>query len=202
VTLPRLRSHRPARERAGFTLAEVAVTLVIVGIALTLILQGLNTAKISAAQTHNRKVARELALWTLGEIEGGLYQEDLGSRTDILAGTYAEQGFEAWRFEVVLGDESFIESSTAEYDDAYHDSWIAEREREARQRERDDEDDGEDPAEEETEPFEKVRIKVSHPRFGDRPNELILERWIPWNLVYGEPEEDEEAPPPADEEEG
>ena len=54
------------RARAGFTLAEVAVTLVIVAIGPTLVLQGLNTSKMSAAQTHNRKVARELALLTLG----------------------------------------------------------------------------------------------------------------------------------------
>ena len=82
------------RARAGFTLAEVAVTLVIVAIGLTLVLQGLNTSKMSAAQTHNRKVARELALLTLGEIEAGLYWEDLNSSSDILAGTYAEAGYE------------------------------------------------------------------------------------------------------------
>ena len=37
--------------RGGFTLAEVAVTIVIVAIGMLLVLQGLNTAKMSAAQT-------------------------------------------------------------------------------------------------------------------------------------------------------
>ena len=161
----------------------------IVAIGLTLVLQGLNTSKMSAAQTHNRKVARELALLTLGEIEAGLYWEDLNSSSDILAGTYAEAGYEDWRYEVVLGDESFVES-TGEYDSAYHDSWIAEREREARAR--DDEDDEDEDAEESTEPFEKVRIKVVYPKLGDRPNELVLERWIPWNLVYGSPDDEQQ----------
>ena len=168
------------------------MTLVIVAIGLTLVLQGLNTSKISAAQTHNRKVARELALLTLGEIEAGLFWEDLNSSSDILAGTYAEVGYEDWRYEVVLGDESFVESS-GEYDEgAYHDSWFAEREREARRRDQEDDDDEDEDAEESTEPFEKVRIKVTYPKLGDRPNELVLERWIPWNLVYGSPEDPEE----------
>ena len=66
-----------SRARAGFTLAEVAVTLVIVAIGLLFVLQGLSTSKFTAAQTHNRKLARELALVTLGEIQAGLYRDDL-----------------------------------------------------------------------------------------------------------------------------
>ena len=48
-----MRTPPRASARAGFTLAEVMVTLVIVGIGLTLVLQGLNTAKLTAAQTRN-----------------------------------------------------------------------------------------------------------------------------------------------------
>jgi hypothetical protein len=41
-------------------------------------------------------------------------------------------------------------------------------------------------------PFEKVRIKVVYPRFGERQNTLVLERWIPWEQVYGSPEQQAE----------
>lgn len=179
------------QRNGGFTLAEVAVTLVIVGIGLTLVLQGLNTSKLVARQTHNRKVARELALLTLGELEAGLYWEDLDSGDDTLAGTYAEQGYEEWRYEVVLGDEPFARTGDELDDeswDAYHDSWDAERDRQARLEDR-DEDEEED--EENVEPFEKVRIQVVYPKLGDFPNELVLERWLEWDLVYGTPEDAE-----------
>jgi len=79
------------------------VTLIVVGITLTLILQGLNTAKITAAHTHNRKVARELALYTLGEMEAGLFWEDLEVGDDQFYGTYAEQGYEAFEWEIIVG---------------------------------------------------------------------------------------------------
>ena len=50
-------SARPSR-RSGFTLIEVAVTLAIVAIGLTLCLQSLFTSKATAAQTRNLKLAR------------------------------------------------------------------------------------------------------------------------------------------------
>lgn len=176
------------RARAGFTLAEVAVTLVIVGIGLVLVLQGINTAKLSAAQTHHRQVARDLALLTLGEIEAGLFWEELdGEDGDLLSGTYAEEGFEAWHYEVALGDAEFSESLDSERElDGYHDSWLAEREREERARDRQRQE--EDEEEEVAEPFEKVRIKVTYPKLGEQPSELVFERWIPWDQVYGAPQ--------------
>ena len=42
------------------------------------------------------------------------------------------------------------------------------------------------------EPYEKVRIRVSFPVLSEYSNQLELERWIPWDQVYGE-EEDEES---------
>ena len=60
--------HKTAT-RGGFTLAEVAVTIALVGLALVYMLQGLNTAKITAAYTRNIKLSKELALLTLGRIE-------------------------------------------------------------------------------------------------------------------------------------
>lgn len=167
----------PARRRArsGFTLLEVAVTIVIVGIGLTLVLQVLNTAQISAAQTRNEKLARELGLLTLGRIASGLYREDLRDR---FAGSYAEDDHPEFIFEVVLGDEVFEEQ----------------RARQAGQLPRydsfDKSDDDEDDEEQTEQPYERVKVRVSFPTLADYQNYLILERWIPWKQVYGEDEEE------------
>jgi len=108
VRLPRRATAKgPARAaRAGFTLAEVMVTIVIVGVALVLVLQGLNATKFEAAHTRNLKFARELGLLTLGQIEAGPFQED--SDRERLLGTYAEQGHEYFAYEVVFGDDGFL----------------------------------------------------------------------------------------------
>jgi hypothetical protein len=97
-------------------LAEIAVTIFIVGIGLVLVLQGLNTAKITAAQTRNEKLARELGLYTLGQVESGLYQEDIEQG---LTGNYSDQNAPAFTYEVVVGDETFGESDP----NAPFDSW-------------------------------------------------------------------------------
>ncbi|HVS19734.1 MAG TPA: prepilin-type N-terminal cleavage/methylation domain-containing protein [Planctomycetota bacterium] len=76
------------RRRVGFTLAEVAVTIAVVGLALVWMLQALNAAKLTAAQTRNLKLSRELALQTLGQLESGLFEDDLVD--DRIDGTYAE----------------------------------------------------------------------------------------------------------------
>lgn len=174
----------PSRARAGFTLAEVAVTLLIVSMGLVLVMQGLTTAKHSAATTHFRKVARELGGLTLGQLEAGLFWEDLqggGSSGDVLTGNYAEEGYEEFSYELVLGDEQFSEERQ-DYDKngSYHDTWAYERERERDRKDADDED--EDAV---TEPFQKARIRVTYPRLGEAGNTLVIERWIPWELVYG-----------------
>jgi len=185
--------HAP-RTRAGFTLAEVMVTLVIVSIGMLLVIQGLQSSRFSAAETHWRKVARDLALLTLGRIESGLFWEELDGGGEVLTGTYAEDGYEECSYELVLGDEEFLEDDPEDkrYDDrGFHDSWQYERDREERQRERENDDEEED--EEVAEAFEKVRIKVVFPQFDERPNSLVLERWIPWEQVYGTAEGEEGA---------
>ncbi|MDZ4772234.1 MAG: prepilin-type N-terminal cleavage/methylation domain-containing protein [Planctomycetota bacterium] len=162
--------------RAGFTLAEVAVTIVIVGIGLVLVLQGLNTAKITAAQTRNEKLARELGLYTLGQIESGLYQEDIEQG---LAGTYADQGYAAFTYEVVVGDEGFVDTDP----NAPFDSWKPRTQKQLDDEKKKDE-------EQLPEPYEKVKIKVSFPKFAEYQNQLVLEHWMPWTQVYGETDED------------
>lgn len=158
--------------RAGFTLAEVAVTIVIVGIALVLVLQGLNTSKITAAHTRNQKLARDLGLLTLGQIESGLLRDDIESG---MAGNYAEEGYPDFNWEIAVGDDALQETNP----DGRFDSWTpTAAEEEAK---RDEEEDAE-------EPFEKVRVRVTAPKIREFTNELTLERWIPWTQVYGEAE--------------
>ena len=173
-----------ANRNSGFTVAEVAVTLVIVGIGLLFVLQGLSTSKFTAAHTHNRKVARELALVTLGEVQAGLYREDQGD-DDRLFGNYGEQGYEEWEWEVVFGDATF-RSERDEDEGVYFDSF---RDRERREDEYNEENDIEED-EDAAEPFEEVRIQVYFPKLGDFENTLTMERWMPWEDVYG-PEEGE-----------
>lgn len=182
------RPGNAATHRTGFTLAEVAVTLLIVSIGLVLVLQGLTGAKLSAAETHHRKLARELALLTLGQLEAGLFWEELDGGGDVLTGSYAEEGCEDYSFELVLGDEEFRDERGFAEDGGYHDTWRHAREREERARD-DAGDDDEDEEEETAEPFEKVRIKVVYPQLGERSSALVLERWMAWEDVYGEDEE-------------
>lgn len=164
----------PRRAR-GFTLAEVAITIVIVGIGLMLVLQGLNTAKLTAAHTRNMKVARELGLLTLGRVAGGEYQDDIESG---LSDSYADEGFPDFYFELVLGDDAFVERE----DDGRFDNWDPDLY----------DDDEEDDDEEVREPYEKIKVRITYPAISDRPNQLTVEQWIPWDQVYGENEDDEE----------
>jgi prepilin-type N-terminal cleavage/methylation domain-containing protein len=161
---------RRVRTRSGFTLAEVAVTILIVGIGLLFILQGLNTAKLAAAQTRNIKLARELALYTLGQVESGLFQDDIENG---LTGTYADQGYPEFEYEVAVGDQTFLERDP----NAAHDSW-------ARTPEEIEEDEESDVQE----PFEKIKIRITFPQYAEYEHEKIFERWIPWEQVYGSEE--------------
>lgn len=164
--------------RAGFTLAEVAVTLAIVAIGLLYVVQGINIAKLNAAHTRNLKLARDLAVLTLGQIEAGLYLEDI--RNDRLGPySYADEGYPDFEFEVVFGEETFIERDP--YSDSF-DSWHYDRDEYGS-------DDDED--EEAEEPYEEVEIKVYFPPITGRKSELILKRYMPWDQVYG-PDEDAE----------
>lgn len=175
----------PSAERApsratpapGFTLAEVAVTIVIVGMALVLCLQGLSGSKLQAAQTRNYKLARELGLQTLGEVGAGLWAGDV---TDGLDGSYADRGHPEFSYELVVGEDQFLEESV--FESGRYDSW------------NDRDEDEEDEDEEQTEqPYEKVRIKVTFPKLQDYEHTLILEQWFPWQQVYGDADEREKA---------
>jgi prepilin-type N-terminal cleavage/methylation domain-containing protein len=154
--------------RNGFTLAEVAVTIAVVGLALVWMMQALNAAKLTAAQTRNLKLSRELALLTLGQVESGLFEEDLSDER--LDGTYAEEGYPDFAYEVVIGDQNFQPPPDSEA----FDNWLEER----RQAQYEDED------EEAEQPYEKVQVKVVFPPIGELKNFLIVERWLPWEQVH------------------
>jgi prepilin-type N-terminal cleavage/methylation domain-containing protein len=175
-------------KRGGFTLAEVAVTLVIVGITLLWVLEGMNRAKMTAAHTHNVKIAEELAMLTLSEIEAGLFWEDIDEHG--LDGNYAEEGYESFYWEVVVGEETFADMQGEEKALKW-DTFDEKRRREEEARAESDEDE-----EEVEEPYQKVRIRVTFPQFTEQKAEVILERWIPWEQVYGPSEEDKAAADP------
>ena len=169
------------RANSGFTLAEVAVTVAIVAITITVSLQALEGAKMTSAQTRNMKLARELGLELMGQIESGLFWEDLETGR---GGSFAEQGYPDFYYEFTLGDETFY--SDEDYEEGAFDNWAYRRERD---READDYDED---AEEENQPYEEVSIKVTFPRMREEfTGEVILERWIPWEQVYGPDEEGE-----------
>lgn len=170
------------RARAGFTLAEAAITIAVVGIALSYTLKSLNNATFTAAQTRNVRLARELGMMTLGEISAGLWWDEIEfTRT----GSYAEQDYPNYYFEIAVGDEEFVETDDLNDGETPFDNW-AHRE-ELRQQ---DEDYDPDAESEEVQPYEKVRIKIQFPKLADFNNEITLERWIPWQQVYGAEEEE------------
>jgi prepilin-type N-terminal cleavage/methylation domain-containing protein len=172
----------------GFTLAEVAVTIVIVGTMLIYLLQGLNGTKLLAASTRNMKLSRELALAKLGQISSGLYQEDIDKG---LTGTFADEGYPEFSYEVVVGDENFVDDhgNAGNVSDERFDSW--------NQPNLDDpKKSSTDPNAEAVEkPFEKVRIRVVAPKIQEYSNHLTLEQWFPWVQVYGEKKDDQKALP-------
>jgi prepilin-type N-terminal cleavage/methylation domain-containing protein len=170
---------RARRARRGFTLAEVAVTIVIVGTAVLLVIQGLNNSKMTAAHSRNYKLARELALLTFSRIEAGLFEEDI---EDTAPQSFANEGYPDFYFELRLGDETF-ESDDDDPDDRRFDSWRSQDERDEEDRDEDDET---------AEEWESVKVRVSFPQILEYTNELVLERWIPWELVYRKKDRDDE----------
>ncbi len=176
----------PVRQaRAGFTLVEIAVTLLIISVGLTMCVESLFVAKHQASHTRNLKLARELGTMTLGQIESGIYQDEIQSGW---SGSYAQEGYVDFYFEVLLGEEAFEETEPEQLND-YHDSFADRRER------REERSGGEQDEEDVEEPYEKVKLRVSFPQTKEFKNYLILESWMPWEQVHGMSEEDENEAP-------
>lgn len=171
------------RRRAGFTLAEAAITIALVALTLSTVLQILQGSKFTTAHTRDMRRARDLALTTLAEIESGLWWDIIDSTR---SGNYVAQDLPDFYFELAVGDEGFREDQERDDEGRPFDNWDYKRQLELDSYDSDEE-------EEATEPFEKIRIRVTFPKYGELPNEIVLERWIPWEQVYGEPEEEADA---------
>lgn len=170
------RLPHPTPVRAGFTMAELAVTMLIVFVTLLGLIQGLSTAKFSAANTKNLKIANQLALETLGKVEAGLYWEDMDELIEV---NFAEEGYDPrwWYGEILFGDEMFPDEDDRDADDRpWHDSFqLTDEEEEEREDQR--------------LPYEKVKVRIYFPQLAEYDNKLTVERWIPWDQVYGPEEE-------------
>ena len=169
---------------SGFTLAEIAVTLIIVAMTLLLVMDGLNSSKITAANSSNRKIALDLALLMIGRVESGVFWDELDGLQGSVQGTFAEEGYEAFEWELAVGEDEL-----SDYDDdegAYFDNFRYDRYRERELRE---DDAGDDEAYAETGstggPYEIVKVRVVFPKLGDQSNEVVLERWVPLEQVFG-----------------
>lgn len=182
------RSMRNGSAASGFTLVEAAITLAIVALVLVTVLQGMEGAKLSAYHTRQKKVAYELAQGMVGEITVGLWREELESG---MTGNFAERDEPDFEWELALG-EDVLEDRGDDDEDRPFDNFAARREWEEDNRSDTEEDEYED-GEEPVEPFEKIRVRVSFRKVKDFSNEIILERWVPWEEVYGPSEEDAEA---------
>ncbi|MFT5197486.1 MAG: type II secretory pathway pseudopilin PulG [Planctomycetota bacterium] len=167
-----------SRSASGFTLAEAAITIALVGLTITYTLRALTAAQTTAAHTHEVKLAREMALRTLGEVATGLFLVD---GNEVLTGTYDEEVAPYMAYEVAFGDAVLSTRSqdrnSSDYDKPF-DNW---RSREEYRQETDTEDD----LAGDHEPFEKIVIRVSFPKHSDLPDFIELESWIPWEQVYG-----------------
>ncbi len=183
---------RTAKPQSGFTLVEAALAIALVGMALTATLQILQASKLSAAHTRDQKTARVLALKTLGEIATGLYWDELDQGA-MLSGSYAEEDYPAFHWELAIGDQSFSDTEPSDADAPFDNwAWRREQEMEASLGQGDEFE-----QEDQHEPFEKIRIRVIYPKYANLTNELKLEYWLPWDQVYRPLEDDESAGSPS-----
>lgn len=176
--------------RSGFTLAEAAITIAIVGLCLTYSVQALRSATITAANTQQRKIARELAIRTLGDIASGQWWDEIELERQ---GSYADLDYPNYSWELAVGDDEFPTPEDWEEGDDYMPFDSLQHKQEL-QDDR-DRDAGIEEDDEAVEPYERLRIKVGYPSLPgvEADNYVILERWIPWIQVYG-PDEEEAVP--------
>ena len=161
------------RNDAGFTLAEMVVTLLIVALLLVISVQGIQRTMSQSAYTRDSRIARELALLQLGRLEAGLYMDEI---EDHMEGDFSDDDQPYFAWELVLGTEEFYDEDVEESD--RFDSW-------------EDYDEDEDEEADSGEPWVVARVKVTFPQHPERTNELILERWLTREFVYGPEDEDD-----------
>ena len=186
----KLLSHhsRPkGTSRSGFTLAEIAITLLIVGFTLLMVLEGLESAKMSSAHAHNRKVALGLAQGTIADVEAGLYWEDLEGIKGTLDGNYADvdERYEVFYWELIIGDDELTDEEEQDDDNSYFDNYRHRRVQAEENDELEDEDDAFNETGTTGGPYERVMVRVTFPQLSTLDNTLTIERWIPLSQVFG-----------------
>ena len=155
------------------------------GLTITYTLQALSSAQTTAAHTHEVKLAREMALRTLGEISTGRYQAEMN---DVIQGSYPEDVAPYMRYQIAFGEATLPRHGDPR-DEGYEretvDNW------ENRRRWEDEQSDDEEDTTEED--YEIVKIRVIFPKHSDELDDFIeLEAWIPWDQVYGAEDENED----------
>ena len=108
---------------------------------------------------------------TLGQIESGLYEEEIDD--EIIEGNYAEEGYPDFALRGRVGDETCRERVRRRH---VFDNW--------QRGGRAGGGRGRGGAEQ---PYEKVQIKRPVPQIQELKNELVLERWVPWDQVCTRP---------------
>ena len=178
-------TSKKARSKKGFTLAEAAITIAIVGLTITYTLQALTSAQTTAAHTHELKLAREMALRTLGEVSTGQFDAQTG---EVIIGNYPEDLAPFMTYQIAFGDTSLPTRGTDQEEDSNKiDNWANRR-----QWEQDNSSDEEEEGMEED--YETVTIRVIFPKHSKELDDSIeIEAWIPWAQVYGVEEEEEGA---------
>ena len=88
--------RRPLRRAAGFSLLEVLLAMVVVGIAIAGIAQGFAVGIVSAGLARNTTTAAALARARLSEFEAGLRPSDVNADGD-----FADLGEEEYRWKLV-----------------------------------------------------------------------------------------------------
>ena len=159
------------------------MTLVIVGMTLLLVMEGLSSSRTTAAHASNRKVAMGLALLMIGRVESGLFWEDLDGQPGTLSGSFAEEGYEAFQWELVVGSDELSEYD--EEESPYFDSFRYRRQVERERREDADETEAYAETGSTGGPYEIVKVRVTFPKLADEENEVTVQRTIPLRQVFG-----------------
>ncbi|MEZ6004407.1 MAG: type II secretion system protein [Planctomycetota bacterium] len=164
------------RARSGFTLIEAAITIAIVGLAVTYTLQALTSAQTTAAYSHDLKLAREMGLRTLGQAATGQFEHEYGQ---LLTGNYPEDEAPRMSYQMVFGDTQLPpHGDDVDRNRERVDNWANRRDWEERQGNTtgDEEEHGE---------YETVKIRVLFPKHStELPDSIELEAWLPWTQVY------------------
>ncbi len=166
-------SSSPPPQHRAFSLIEVMVSLMLLAVTLTVLLQLRGEAVGRASDGRSLAVASRLSLRMMHQIEAGRFTDLF----DGFNGDLADDGYEDFTFVIGLGDSSLysnndIDTSSPEY--AWRES------ARTREEERQEEDDSDDIKPEKT----RVVITVTYPGYDGEEREYQLETLVDTWAVY------------------